>query len=69
MIWFLIPVVACSVLAFWAGALAVRRAAGAPKAASRPAQHGYYALIWVAAPALVVTILAASSLSRWPHTC
>lgn len=62
MIWFLIPLVAVfGVLAYLAGrALAVRRAArpGVAKAHSRPEQHGYYALIWVAAPALAVTLLA-----------
>ena len=60
MIWFLIPVVAVlAVVAYAAGlALAKRRALGAPKAHSRPQQHGYYALIWVAAPALAVIILA-----------
>ncbi|MEQ7156713.1 phosphate ABC transporter permease subunit PstC [Brevundimonas aurifodinae] len=60
MIWFLIPVVAVlAVVAYAAGlALAKRRAAGHPQAHSRPQQHGYYALIWVAAPALAVIILA-----------
>jgi len=60
MIWFLIPVlVVFAALAYVAGrALAQRRATGAATAHSRPEQHGYYALIWVAVPALVVTILA-----------
>jgi phosphate transport system permease protein len=63
MIWFLIPVVfVFAVLAYLGGrGVAQRRAralAAGQKAHSRPEQHGYYALIWVAVPALVVTILA-----------
>lgn len=59
MIWFLIPVVAVLALVAYAAGLAVakRRAEGV-KAHSRPQQHGYYALIWVAAPALAIIILA-----------
>ena len=59
MIWFLIPVVAVmAVVAYAAGlALAKRRAEGV-QPHSRPQQHGYYALIWVAAPALFIIILA-----------
>lgn len=63
MIWLVLPLVAVfAVLAYLAGCgQAQRRAAaltGADKAHSRPQQHGYYALIWVAVPALVVTIVA-----------
>jgi phosphate transport system permease protein len=59
MIWFLIPVVAVLALAAYAVGLAVakRRFAGT-KPHSRPQQHGYYALIWVAVPALAIIILA-----------
>ncbi len=59
MIWiYLLILVALSVAAFLGGrALARRRAIGA-KPHSRPGQHGAYALIWVAAPALLVLILA-----------
>ena len=63
MIWFLILLVATfAVLAYLGGrGTAQRRAAGLTgrdKPHSRPEQHGYFALIWVAAPALAVTILA-----------
>ena len=61
MIWLYIPIlIALSALAFVGGRrLAKRRArATGVKAHSRPSQHGYYALIWVAMPALVVLILA-----------
>ncbi|OYX56688.1 MAG: phosphate ABC transporter permease subunit PstC [Brevundimonas subvibrioides] len=63
MTWLVIPLVAVfAVLAYLAGrGVAQRRAAalhGGQKAHSRPEQHGYYAMIWVAVPALVVTILA-----------
>ena len=62
MIWLVVPLIAVfAVLAYLAGrGQAQRRAAalaGADKAHSRPQQHGYYAMIWVAVPALVVTIL------------
>ncbi len=59
MIWiYLLILVALSAAAFFGGrALARRRAIGA-KPHSRPGQHGAYALIWVAAPALLVLILA-----------
>ena len=59
MIWiYLLILVALSAAAFLGGrALARRRAIGA-KSHSRPGQHGAYALIWVAAPALLVLILA-----------
>lgn len=59
MIWFLIPVVAVLALIAYAVGLVVakRRFAGA-KPHSRPQQHAYYALIWVAVPALVIIILA-----------
>ena len=63
MIWLIVPLIAVfAVLAYLSGrGQAQRRAAalgGADKAHSRPQQHGYYAMIWVAVPALVVTILA-----------
>lgn len=59
MIWiYLLILVALSAAAFLGGrALARRRTIGA-KPHSRPGQHGAYALIWVAAPALLVLILA-----------
>ena len=64
MIWLIVPLlIAFAVLAYMGGrATAQRRAAAAAAgdqpAHSRPEQHGYYAMIWVAVPALVVTILA-----------
>ena len=59
MIWiYLLILIALSAAAFVGGReLARRRAIGA-KPHSRPGQHGAYALIWVAAPALLVLILA-----------
>lgn len=65
MIWLFLPLlIALSALAFFGGrALATRRAlAGGVKAHSRPSQHGFYALIWVGVPALVI-LLAASIFS------
>ena len=58
MIWiYLLILIALSAAAFLGGReLARRRAVGA-KPHSRPGQHGAYALIWVAAPALLVLIL------------
>ncbi|MBA4807584.1 phosphate ABC transporter permease subunit PstC [Brevundimonas sp.] len=58
MIWiYLLILIALSAAAFIGGReLARRRAIGA-KPHSRPGQHGAYALIWVAAPALLVLIL------------
>ena len=58
MIWiYLLFLVALGAAAFVGGReLARRRAIGA-KPHSRPGQHGAYALIWVAAPALLVLIL------------
>ena len=61
MIWLYIPIlIALSALAYLGGrGLAKRRVrATGLKAHSRPSQHGYYALIWVGMPALVVLILA-----------
>lgn len=63
MTWLLIPIVAVfAVLAYFGGrGVALRRATGLKgrnKPHSRAEQHGYYALIWVAAPALALTILA-----------
>ncbi|WP_170870142.1 phosphate ABC transporter permease family protein, partial [Pseudomonas syringae] len=59
MIWiYLLILMALSAAAFFGGReLARRRSVGA-KPHSRPGQHGAYALIWVAAPALLVLILA-----------
>jgi len=59
MIWIcLLVILALGAAAFVGGrALARRRLAGTT-AHSRPAQHGAYALIWVAAPALAVLILS-----------
>ena len=67
MIWiYLLILVALSAAAFLGGrALARRRAIGA-KPHSRPGQHGAYALIWVAAPALLVAILGLVSLFARP---
>jgi phosphate transport system permease protein len=58
MIWiYLLILVTLAAAAFVGGReLALRRAVGA-KPHSRPGQHGAYALIWVAAPALLVLIL------------
>jgi phosphate transport system permease protein len=58
MIWiYLLFLVALGAAAFFGGReLARRRAVGA-KPHSRPGQHGAYALIWVAAPALLILIL------------
>ncbi|NBB65001.1 phosphate ABC transporter permease subunit PstC [Pseudomonas sp. ODNR1LW] len=58
MIWiYLLILVVLGVAAFLGGReLARRRAIGA-KPHSRPGQHGAYALIWVAAPALLVLLL------------
>jgi len=61
MIWFYLPVlIVLSGLAFWGGRrLATKRAARqATKAHSRPVQHGLYALIWVAVPALAALMIA-----------
>ena len=61
MLWFYAPIlIALSALAFFGGRrLADRRAkAAGVKAHSRPSQHGFYALIWVGLPALLVLILA-----------
>lgn len=65
MIWiFLLLLIAFSGLAYWGGRrLAVRRSAGV-RSHSRPGQHGFYALIWVGAPALAV--LAAASIFSAP---
>ena len=59
MIWFsLLILVALGAAAFiGARALAQKRFQGV-RAHSRPGQHGAYALIWVAAPALLVLLLA-----------
>lgn len=63
MIWLILPLlIVLGTLAFFGGRrLAQRRAAArpVPKAHSRPTQHGFYALIWVGVPALVVLIAAA----------
>ncbi len=59
MIWILLLILAALAAAAFVGgrALAQGRFRGA-RAHSRPAQHGAYALIWVAAPALAVLMLA-----------
>ena len=62
MIWFFLPVlIALSALAFFGGRrLASQRATtGTTKAHSRPSQHGFYAMIWVGVPAMVVLLAAA----------
>lgn len=59
MIWiYLLILVALSAAAFLSGRTLARRRAIGAKPHSRPGQHGAYALIWVAAPALLVLILA-----------
>ena len=59
MIWiYLLILVALSAAAFLGGRALARRRAISAKSHSRPGQHGAYALIWVAAPALLVLILA-----------
>ncbi|MEE2850010.1 MAG: phosphate ABC transporter permease subunit PstC [Pseudomonadota bacterium] len=59
MIWiYLLILVALSAAAFLGGRTLARRRAIGAKPHSRPSQHGAYALIWVAAPALLVLILA-----------
>ncbi|QSF53759.1 phosphate ABC transporter permease subunit PstC [Brevundimonas fontaquae] len=59
MIWiYLLILVALSAAAFFGGRTLARRRAIGAKPHSRPGQHGAYALIWVAAPALLVLILA-----------
>ncbi|HEY0104058.1 MAG TPA: phosphate ABC transporter permease subunit PstC [Brevundimonas sp.] len=65
MTWLLLPILIVAALAsyFGARALARRRAKG-QAAHSRPGQHGAYALIWTAAPA--VAILIAASLFSAP---
>ena len=59
MIWILLLILAALGVAAYLGGrtLARRRSVGA-KPHSRPGQHGAYALIWVAAPALLVLMLA-----------
>ena len=63
MLWiFLLLLIGFCGLAYWAGRrLAVRRSQ-TQRAHSRPGQHGFYALIWVGVPSLVV-LIAASILS------
>ncbi|WP_312735110.1 phosphate ABC transporter permease subunit PstC [Brevundimonas sp.] len=58
MIWILLLILAALGVAAYLGGrtLARRRSVGA-KPHSRPGQHGAYALIWVAAPALLVLLL------------
>ena len=59
MIWiYLLILVALSAAAFLGGRTLARLRAIGAKPHSRPGQHGAYALIWVAAPALLVLILA-----------
>lgn len=60
MTWLFLPILIVASIAAWFGArsLARRRQQGA-RAHSRPAQFGAWALIWTAAPALVVLIAAA----------
>ena len=59
MIWiFLLVILALGAAAFVGGRELARRRLAGVRAHSRPAQHGAYALIWVAAPALTVLILA-----------
>lgn len=59
MIWFLptIPLIV-ALVAFLAGRAVARGRAEGVRAHSRPEQHGFYAAIWTAMPALVVVLLA-----------
>ena len=73
MIWFFLPVLAVmAALAYGLGrSRAQRLARDVPKGQSphsRPQQHGYYALIWVAVPALVVVIAAGVFSGTIEHT-
>ena len=59
MIWiYLLILVALAAAAYFGGRALARRRFGGERSHSRPGQHGAYALIWVAAPALLVLILA-----------
>jgi len=64
MTWLFLPILIAAAAAAWFGgqSLAMRRGRGLPakqRPHSRPGQHGAYALIWTAVPAVVV-LLAAS---------
>ena len=59
MIWiYLLILVALATAAYFGGRTLARRRFEGARSHSRPGQHGAYALIWVAAPALLVLILA-----------
>ena len=59
MIWiYLLILVALAAAAYFGGRTLARRRFEGARSHSRPGQHGAYALIWVAAPALAVLILA-----------
>jgi len=59
MSWIVPPLlIALAALAFWGGRRAAARRAEGQTPHSRPTQHGLYAMIWTAAPALGVLIAA-----------
>ncbi|MBP8063110.1 MAG: phosphate ABC transporter permease subunit PstC [Brevundimonas sp.] len=63
MTWLFLPILIAAAVAAYVGgrALASRRARALPageRAHSRPGQHGAYALIWTAVPALIVLVAA-----------
>ena len=61
MIWLsLLVLIALSAAAWFGGRAVARRRAVGVRSHSRPGQHGAYALIWVAAPALLALVLAAA---------
>ena len=61
MSWFLpiLPLVVAAV-AFVAGRAVARRRAEGGRAHSRPEQHGFYAALWAAAPAVAVVLIASA---------
>ncbi|GAA0654086.1 phosphate ABC transporter permease subunit PstC [Brevundimonas lenta] len=59
MTWLFLPIlIAAAVAAFLGGRALARRRSEGQRAHSRPGQHGAYALIWTAVPALIVLIAA-----------
>ena len=68
MSWTFLPIViVLAVLAFIGGRAVAARRARVTKAHSRPEQHGLYALIWVAVPALVVLIVVSLFAASFEH--
>ncbi len=59
MTWLFLPLLLIAAIAAWfVGSAVARRRGEGQRAHSRPAQHGAYALIWTAVPALVVLFAA-----------